>query len=84
MAQNGKIFDIAAVQEVKEKSEIALLRKANVVGVGIGFKETKGKEKESDGPCLQVYVTTKVAIGRDVDFWYVVIVRGLERRPVSR
>lgn len=53
--------ELARVQEVKEANQEALLDRANVLGVGIGHKEAKGKEKPDEGLCVQVYVREKVA-----------------------
>jgi hypothetical protein len=62
MAESEISAELAKVQEVKEVNEGVFLQKANVVGVGIGYKETKGKEKTADGPCIQVYVEKKMEV----------------------
>jgi hypothetical protein len=58
MANSDEDFEIAKVQAVKEDNESGLLEKPNVVGVGVGFKEVKGKETQE--VCVNVYVTEKV------------------------
>jgi hypothetical protein len=50
---------IARAQSLKNEKEDELLEKANVLGVGVGFKETKGKETEDI--CVAIYVKKKVA-----------------------
>lgn len=46
------------IREVKEKHAAELLRKANVVGVAIGYKEKGGQKTET--PSLVVMVRKKV------------------------
>lgn len=46
------------LQTVKARNERQLMRKANVVGVGIGFRECGGERTEE--PALVVSVTHKV------------------------
>jgi hypothetical protein len=45
-------------QEVKRRHEASLLRKANVVGVGVGFRTRAGQR--SDEVCIVVSVKTKL------------------------
>lgn len=59
MAQVDIDTQIAAAQTVKAQNEDDLLSKANVVGVGVGYKESGGKE--TDEVCVSVYVEKKVA-----------------------
>lgn len=59
MAQSQYEPELAQIQEAKDLNEDALLGKANVVGVGVGYKETKGKETEE--LAVQVYVEKKAA-----------------------
>ena len=49
---------IARIQDVKARYEDALLKKANVVGVGIGLRMQHGRPV--GGPALIVNVTHKV------------------------
>ncbi len=49
----------AKIQEVKESKEESIFGLPNVVGLGIGYKETKGKT--TDQACISVYVRKKVA-----------------------
>lgn len=56
---NGSVSQLAAVQEVKERHERALLGLANVVGIGVGPKVTKGKE--TGEVAVVVYVQRKYA-----------------------
>ena len=49
---------IARIQDVKARYEDALLKKANVVGVGIGLRMRHGRPV--GGPALIVNVTHKV------------------------
>lgn len=46
-----------AISEVQEDEQDALLDKGNVVGVGIGHKITE--EKDTEKPCLTVFVSQK-------------------------
>lgn len=48
-----------AISEAQEDEQDALLDKGNVVGVGIGNKITE--EKDTDKPCLSVFVSQKLA-----------------------
>lgn len=48
--------DIEKVKKIKEKYDDLLLRKENVVGVGIGKKTTN---KGSQELCIKIYVTKK-------------------------
>ncbi len=50
--------DIEHVQEVKRRHEAELLRKPNVVAVGIGYR-TRGGQR-TDEVCLVVSVTHKI------------------------
>lgn len=47
-----------AISEAQEDEQDALLDKGNVVGVGIGHKITE--EKDTDKPCLTVFVSQKL------------------------
>jgi len=49
---------IARAQAVKARYEKELMRKRNVVGVGVGFQERGGKE--SNAVCIVVSVRQKV------------------------
>jgi hypothetical protein len=49
---------IARAQEVKRRHEAELLRKANVVGVGIGYCQRGGQR--TDEVCIVVSVKTKL------------------------
>lgn len=51
---------MTVVQEAKDAHETELLAKTNVVGVGIGYKEKRGKILSGDGPVVQVYVREKL------------------------
>ena len=46
------------IRQVKEKNSTSLLKKANVVGVGIGRKIKDGKL--TDEMCLKIYVEKKI------------------------
>ena len=46
------------LEEVKKKYTDQLMQKANVIGVGIGYKENKGMQ--TDVLCIRVYVRKKV------------------------
>lgn len=59
MAQEDIDVQLVKVQSLKSDKEDELLAKANVIGVGVGFKETKGRETEE--VCVSVYVPKKVA-----------------------
>ncbi len=52
--------DLARVQDVKRRWEAALLRKANVVAVGIGYRQRGGRM--TDELCLVVSVRRKVPL----------------------
>jgi len=56
---NSDTHPLAEILEVKEENEKDLLVLPNVVGAGIGYKETRGKEGST--PCIHVYVEKKVA-----------------------
>ena len=58
MAQNDIETQVIKAQAAKDQNEESLLAKPNVIGVGIGFKESKGKE--TDEVCVSVYVEEKV------------------------
>ena len=58
-AQKGKM---AHLREVKERYQSQLLEKANVVGVGIGYR--KQDDPQRDEPSLIVNVTHKVPLSR--------------------
>ncbi|WP_322801945.1 hypothetical protein [Thermoflexus sp.] len=49
---------LARIQEVKRRREAELLRKANVVAVGIGYRQRGGRS--TDELCLVVSVRRKV------------------------
>lgn len=59
MAQIDNETQIATAQALKAQNEGELLSKDNVVGVGVGYKETGGKT--TDDICVAVYVEKKVA-----------------------
>jgi hypothetical protein len=59
MAKTIKAAEVAKVIAAKETREIDLLSLPNVVGVGVGFKETQGKE--STDLCISAYVQKKVS-----------------------
>ncbi len=50
--------DIQHAQEVKRRHEAELLRKPNVVGVGVGYRTRGGQP--TDEVCIVVSVTRKV------------------------
>ncbi len=54
----GQYLDIANCQEEEQD---AFLKKANVVGVGVGHKVTEGKEEENE-PCMAVFVSQKLPL----------------------
>ncbi len=54
-----KNIQLAKIQQVKQGSEESILQLPNVIGLGIGFKETKGKMTTET--CISVYVRKKVA-----------------------
>ncbi len=58
MTAASEEIEIAKVQLARQGHEKMLLEKPNVVGIGVGFKETKGKETSE--VCVNVYVTEKV------------------------
>lgn len=58
MTQQLTDIQLAAVQEAQRAHETSLLKRAHVVGVGVGFKEVKGKETSE--ACVHVYVEKKV------------------------
>jgi hypothetical protein len=53
-----KVATLEEIKQVKNKVQSDLMKKKNVTGVGIGFKETNGKKTEE--LCLIVMVTQKV------------------------
>jgi hypothetical protein len=57
---DGFTPELARVQEIKEAHESALLALPNVVGVGVGYKETKGET--TDQVAVIVYVRRKEPI----------------------
>jgi hypothetical protein len=57
MPNSDSDIEIVKVKQAMDSQETNLLEKANVVGVGVGYKESKGKE--TDEVCLNVYVTKK-------------------------
>lgn len=59
MAKTIKAAEMAKVTAAKEVKENDLLQLPNVVGVGVGFKETQGKEQPT--VCINTYVEKKVA-----------------------
>lgn len=59
METEKESVQLAKIQEVKEKKEESILGLQNVVGLGIGYKEKKGKETKE--ACISVYVKKKVA-----------------------
>lgn len=54
--------DWARLRCIKARHEADLMRKANVVGVGVGFRRAHGKTKGE--PAIVVSVTHKVARSR--------------------
>ncbi len=52
-------IEISAIQEIKSRCEDDLFKRPNVVGIGVGLKEVRGKQ--NDTLCIQVYVEKKVA-----------------------
>ncbi len=58
MAKIDAEIVLAKIQEVKEVNEKSILCIPNVVGVGVGYKETNGKETSE--LCVNVYVEKKV------------------------
>jgi hypothetical protein len=54
--------DMNRLRAVKSRHEAALMRKANVVGVGIGLRRTGGKP--TGEPVIVVSVTDKVPVSR--------------------
>ncbi len=59
MEQSASIEEmVVKIQEIKAAVEEEFLDKANVLGVGIGYKEVGGKE--TTDLCLQVYVEKKL------------------------
>jgi hypothetical protein len=53
---------IQRVKEVKARHESQLMKKANVIGVGIGFKQRRGKP--TDEIALVVNVTRKLPLSQ--------------------
>jgi len=53
-------IDLKRVKAVKATHEAELLRKANVVGVGIGFRQRGGRQ--TDEVCIVVSVHEKVPL----------------------
>jgi hypothetical protein len=54
--------DMHRLRAIKSAHEVDLMRKANVVGVGIGLRRTGGKS--TGEPVIVVSVTTKVPMSR--------------------
>lgn len=52
----------AKIQEVKARHQAALLKKANVVGLGVGYKERRGRK--TDQLSLVVLVEKKVPLSQ--------------------
>lgn len=59
MATDDIEIQIGKVQEVKNLKEESILALPNVVGVGVGNKQVKGKQK--DELCVSVYVKEKIS-----------------------
>ncbi len=59
MTHEHEDIQLAKIQQVKEAREEGILELPNVVGLGIGYKEKKGKT--TDETCISVYVRKKVA-----------------------
>ncbi len=53
-------MSIRDLVRVKNKYADEILKKRNVVGVGVGKKRTQGEE--SDGYCIRVYVEKKLSV----------------------
>ncbi|PCI12448.1 MAG: hypothetical protein COB71_08900 [Thiotrichales bacterium] len=60
MAHEKETIQFAKIQQVKDDKEDSIFELPNVVGLGIGYKETKGKETKEH--CISVYVRKKVAV----------------------
>ncbi len=58
MKDEESAIRLAAVQETKEANQDDLLTMPNVVGVGVGYKKSKGKETST--LCVHVYVEKKL------------------------
>ena len=58
----ARIEELKRLQAVKAAHEADLMRKANVVGVGIGFRQQEGKSTRE--PAIVVSVTEKVPIAQ--------------------
>jgi len=58
MTSEESTIQLSTVQKVKQVSEDNLLVMPNVVGVGVGYKETKGKDTSTI--CIHVYVDKKL------------------------
>ena len=59
MTHEHEDIQLAKIQQVKEAKEEGILELPNVVGLGIGYKEKKGKT--TNETCISVYVRKKVA-----------------------
>ena len=59
MTHEHEDIQLAKIQQVKEDKEEDILELPNVVGLGIGYKERKGKA--TNETCISVYVRKKVA-----------------------
>ena len=59
MATENIEIQIGKVQEIKNLEEENILMLPNVVGVGVGKKQVKGKQK--DDLCISVYVKEKIS-----------------------
>ena len=60
MTHEKEKMQFAKIQEVRENSEKSILGLANVVGIGIGYKEVRGEA--STETCISVYVQKKIAV----------------------
>jgi hypothetical protein len=60
--QMAKEKSMAEVKAIKDKYQTALLKKANVVGVGIGYRERDGQM--TDQVALTVMVKKKVPLSQ--------------------
>ncbi|VAW96213.1 FIG00497627: hypothetical protein [hydrothermal vent metagenome] len=60
MTHEKEKMQFSKIQEVRESSEESILELANVVGIGIGYKEVRGEA--STETCISVYVQKKIAV----------------------
>ncbi len=60
MTHEKEKMQFAKIQQVRESSEESILGLANVVGLGIGYKEVKGEATTET--CISVYVQKKMAV----------------------